>query len=155
VIGKVQRLAWNIRDLFQLPALLRALEKRITTRVYEVEAGVHRALAADQARPVLATLTVLCERHEHGEKWVPTFMGEEVWLAPGEHHCIQILPQVQVRNFRWYISGGPDVVVEGVTIGNEYMGAAFGAGKCGDIERVCNLGTRIGFSVARRKEGVR
>lgn len=119
---------------------------------------------AELARPKLATMTILCERqrlsmgrseeprrlHADVTEWVPTCLGGEVWIRPRETQTLVLYPQYLVRNLRWFVSGDPEIVVESLKVGPEVTDAGFGSLKFGDWQGVCNLGTHITATIARR-----
>jgi hypothetical protein len=109
-------------------------------------------------RPALATLTILCERPQrkaeqappHSEyDWVPSCLGGELFLSPGESSRLILQPQFPIRNLRWFVSGDPAIVLEGLVIGNQHTSACRGGTKYGDWQGTVAPGCNITAELRR------
>lgn len=127
-------------------------------------AALRTQLRAPLIAPVLATLTILCERraHEPGRRigvemqasgviWLATTLGAEHWLHVGETHDMRIQPHHCVRNFRWFLSGDPSLVVTDFRVGAETAIAGQGGQKFGDAQLTCELGNLLRVTIERRR----
>jgi len=106
----------------------------------------------------LATLTILCERvssfgadDQRLTEWVPSCLGAEGWLWPGQSLDLILQPYVPVRNLRWFVSGHPEIVVELMIVGNEQVSAGTGGTKHGDWQGTCSPATRIRCTLRRAR----
>ena len=155
----------NWREYVDMPRRLVALGSRMVG-IQDTLSELVASLARQATRPHLATLTILCER-SHGHRfqhlamrahelenaeWAPTVLGAETWLHLGQRHVFQLMPYAATRNFRWMLSGGPEMVVTQFRVGNEDGGASSNMGaKFGDCNLVAPLGTQIVVTVERKR----
>jgi hypothetical protein len=157
----VSGLRERLRALAALPEHLRMLEERFVMRQRGVVDGLtflRNEVSSAISGPALATVTVLCERAqgaglngEPAERWVPSVLGGEVFLHPGQSAMIPLMPQLTTRNYRWFVSGHPDIVCTAFTVGNESAHAAYGGTKFGEFEGMCRLGNQIRVSLEFKK----
>lgn len=154
-------------DMLNLPGLIGELALRVGTlssHLAGLQASVSRYFTSSAHAPALATLAVLCERrvqkpalpsqpfHPGGEyDWVPTVLGGECWLREGDVQELRLMPQHWTRNFRWFVSGNPEIVVTSFVVAGESATAAFGGLKYGDCALECRLGNQISVTLERRR----
>lgn len=145
----------------ELAMSMRSAQLRLAGEV----AALRTQLRAPAVAPALATLTVLCERRvtlpydanvrPHGmlldSVWVPTVLGGEHWMHVGEGYELKLFPQVPTRNFRWFLSGDPSLVVTGFRVGLESQLAGQGGLKFGDSVVNCDPGWGLHFDIERRR----
>lgn len=146
---------------------LASLEARLVHRLRDVLdalTAIHHAAA-----PALATVTVLCEVWQHGiardsgfvgggvphhadaGHWVPSVLGAEGFMFEGASLDLQIIPQRPTRNFRWFVSGHPEIVCEAFIVGNEHGNAGYGGTKYGEFQTECRIGNRITVRLERKR----
>lgn len=147
----------------ELAMSMRSAQLRLAQEVSMLRTQLRAPLVA----PVLATLTVLCERrvrtrpfdpanaHPQAELldsvWVPTMLGGEHWMHVGEGYELKLFPQVPTRNFRWFLSGDPSLVVTGFRVGLDSQLAGQGGLKFGDSVVNCDPGWGLHFDIERRR----
>lgn len=148
-----------LRTLAHLPEVLEGHWTALRALGLAVE-GLRDGLDAKAHAPVLATLTVLCERRERIDRsvsggevddWVPTVLGAERWICVGESVEIVIVPHFVTRNFRWFVSGDPAINVVRFVVGNDVQDAGSGGYKYGDSSATCHLGVQLRVTLERRR----
>lgn len=125
-----------------------------------------------RARPVLATLTILCEQRRHpiwracgcgdptgscgcarfrvaGEEadageWEETCLGGETWVQDWATADIVITAHRRLRNLRWFLSGDPDLGIASLQVGGQLVGVGKFGSWGGGVETGVHIYAKIG-----------
>jgi hypothetical protein len=141
----------RIQSALGIPQLRERLIALIVDEGITIRGAIYDAVRNSKKKPILACVTILCHREGTDEA---VTMGAEDWVTPGHSQRIPIEAQLPLRGrFTFFVSGDPNLVVTGFSIGNSSLMANMAGCKYGEVSGTIGFGQRIIVVVEHRVDG--
>lgn len=136
-----------VREFLGIPQMQERLADSIDRVRRELNLAVTRVPEA-----VLVCVTVLAVTSD-GERIEDTAFGAEAFIYPGESKTLSVHPQRLVGKMTFFVSGHPNLVITGFTVGNDQMMSSSTGIKFGRCGKAVEVGQVIKVRIEYRVPG--